>query len=66
MKNTPPAIVPTHPSVAALDRLGDEIAELSAHLDAAIARLLNLIREFDARGGWNTGFTSCAAWLSWR
>src|SRR5256885_3696668 len=49
-----------------LDRLGDEIAELSAHLDAATARLLDLIREFDARGGWNTGFRSCAAWLSWR
>jgi len=49
-----------------LDQLGDEIAELSAHLDAAIARLLDLIREFDAREGWNTGFRSCAAWLSWR
>ena len=49
-----------------LDRLGDEIAELSAHLDAATARLLNLIREFDARGGWNTGFRSCAEWLTWR
>src|SRR6266704_6202250 len=49
-----------------LDRLGDEIAELSAHLDAATARLLDLIREFDARTGWNTGFRSCAAWLSWR
>src|SRR6266852_5228636 len=50
----------------ALDRLGDEIAELSAHLDAATARLLDLIREFDARAGWNTGFRSCAAWLAWR
>ena len=45
----------THPRIAALDRLGDEIAELSAHLDAATARLLALIREFDARGGWNNG-----------
>ncbi len=51
---------------AELDRLGDEIAELSAHLEAATARLLDLIRDFDARGGWNTGFRSCAAWLSWR
>ncbi|OLB04918.1 MAG: hypothetical protein AUH14_09920 [Candidatus Rokubacteria bacterium 13_2_20CM_69_15_1] len=49
-----------------LDRLGDEIAELSAHLDAATARLLDLIREFDVRDGWNTGFSSCAAWLAWR
>jgi Domain of unknown function (DUF222) len=44
----------------------DEIAELSAHLDAATARLLDLIREFDACEGWNTGFRSCAAWLNWR
>ena len=49
-----------------LDRLGDEIAELSAHLDAATGRLLALIRQFDARGGWNTGFRSCADWLAWR
>ena len=55
----------THPT-SELDQLGDEIAELSAHLDAATAHLLDLIREFDARGGWNTGFRSCAAWLSWR
>src|SRR3989449_4031533 len=49
-----------------LGRLSDEIAELSAHLEAATARLLDLIRAFDAREGWNTGFRSCAAWLSWR
>ena len=49
-----------------LDRLGDEIAELSAHLEAAAAHLLDLIREFDARDGWNAGFRSCAQWLSWR
>src|SRR6266513_1969297 len=49
-----------------LDQLGDQIAELSAHLDAATARLLDLIREFDARDGWNNGFSSCAAWLTWR
>src|SRR5256885_6855929 len=51
---------------AELDRLGDEIAELSAHLEAATARLLDLIREFDAREGWGNGFRSCADWLSWR
>src|SRR5437899_1236661 len=60
--DTSAALEPT----AALDRLGDEIAELSAHLDAATAQLLELIREFDARGGWNTGFLSCAGWLTWR
>src|SRR5439155_1232278 len=53
-------------STAALDRLGDEIAELSVHLEAATARLLDLIREFDIRAGWNNGFRSCAHWLSWR
>jgi hypothetical protein len=53
-------------ALAELDRLGDEIAELAAHLTAATARFLDLIREFDARGGWNHGFRSCAAWLTWR
>src|SRR5437667_11224176 len=53
-------------STAEMDRLGHEIAKLSAHLDAAVARLLDLIREFDAREGWNNGFRSCAHWLSWR
>src|SRR5436853_2478049 len=61
-----PEVHATQGLVADLDRLGDEIAELSAHLDAATAQLLDLIREFDARGGWNTGFRSCAAWLAWR
>jgi hypothetical protein len=61
-----PDIPATLDRVAELDLLGDEIAELSAHLEAATARLLDLIRAFDARGGWNSGFRSCAAWLSWR
>ena len=56
----------TSRSNAEVARLGDEIAELSAHLDAATARLLDLIREFDARGGWSNGFRSCAHWLCWR
>src|SRR5213083_941656 len=58
------AVVPER--VAELERLGDQIAELSAHLEAAGARLLDLIRDFDARGGWNIGFRTCADWLSWR
>jgi len=66
MKIDLPDIPNTLQPAAELDRLGDEIAELSAHLEAATARLLDLIRDFDARGGWNTGFRSCAAWLSWR
>jgi hypothetical protein len=58
-------VVSTHPRFQELERLGNEIAELSAHLDAATARLLELMREFDARGGWD-GARSCADWLSWR
>src|SRR5438309_7378038 len=61
-----PMAEPASDSTAELDRLGDKIAELSAHLDAATARLLDLIREFDAGGGWNNGFSSCAQWLSCR
>src|SRR5438876_283108 len=61
-----PMTQPTAAGSAELERLGNEIAALSAHLDAATARLLELIREFDARGGWGNGFSSCAAWLSWR
>src|SRR5216110_1536307 len=57
---------PTVASVVELERLGDQIAEMSAHLDAATARLLDLIREFDDRGGWGNGFRSCAHWLTWR
>ncbi len=34
------AVLATPPPTAELERLGDEIAELSAHLDAATARLL--------------------------
>jgi hypothetical protein len=49
-----------------LRRLADDIAELAAHVDAATARLLDLIREFDARDGWGNGFRSCAEWLTWR
>jgi hypothetical protein len=48
-------------------RLGDEIAELAAHLDAATHRLLVLIAEFDASGGWaDQGALTCAHWLGWR
>lgn len=56
---------------AAIDeRLGDQIAELSAQIDAATYRLLVLIREFDERNAWSGGIDShcksCAHWLNWR
>jgi hypothetical protein len=43
-------VLATPARLTELDHLGDEIAELSAHLQAATARLLDLIREFDLRG----------------
>ena len=52
---------------ADVDRLADEIAELSSHLDAATHRFLTLIRRFDEGEGWAThGALSCAHWLGWR
>src|SRR5262245_60261051 len=53
--------------VAAMETLGERIAEHAAHLDAATHRLLTDIREFDAKGGWYAqGALSCAHWLAWR
>ena len=49
-----------------LEQLGEAIAELSAHIDAATYRLLRMIADFDRRTGWSEGFKSCAHWLSWR
>ena len=50
-----------------VDALGDQIAEMSAHIDAAMHRLLTAIREFDAASGWHVqGALSCAHWLAWR
>ena len=68
---TPTIPVPTAPTPipfprAELERLGDQIAELAAHIHAATYRLLVLVREFDQREGWGMGFKTCAHWLSWR
>lgn len=50
-----------------VEHLGEEIADLSAHLDAATHRLLECIRRFDEAGGWHEqGAASCAHWLAWR
>ncbi len=61
-----PPPVPAAPPAEDLDTLGERIAELSARIQAATCRLLGMIREFDARGGWDSGFRSCAHWLNWR
>ena len=47
--------------------LGEQIAKMSAHIDAAMHRLLTAIREFDIASGWHVqGALSCAHWLAWR
>ena len=64
----------THQSQSAepsIEAIGDEIATLSATIQAATYRLLVLIGELDRRDGWAdpldaNGFRSCAHWLSWR
>jgi hypothetical protein len=49
-----------------LEELGERIAELAAQISAATYELLVMLRDFDERGGWNSGFRSCAHWLVWR
>jgi len=45
----------------------DRITELAGHLNAANARWLELIAEFDRRRGWaEWGVKSCAHWLNWK
>lgn len=60
--------VPSQASVGSHDThtLGETIASLAAGLHAATYQLLVLLREFDAKAGWNNGFLSCAHWLQWR
>ena len=71
----PSQLIPTEPEPAALpspttlvptdDPLGDQIAALCAHINAATYRLLSLLRIYDEEGRWQ-GCRSCAHWLSWR
>ena len=49
-----------------LQRLGDEIAALSAHLTPPPPVCSISSASSTLRGGWNNGFRSCAEWLSWR
>ena len=64
-------VVPTRPAPVSTPTpethaLGETIAALAARIHAATYELLVMLREFDAREGWNTGFLSCAHWLHWR
>ncbi len=58
-------------SETSVEDIDEEIATLSATIQAATYRLLCLVGELDRRGGWATplssdGFRSCAHYLSWR
>ena len=55
----------SHPAALAGDPVGDAIAELCAHLDAGLYRLLTLLRTYDEEELWS-GWRSCAHWLNWR
>ena len=64
----PPNAVAARPDPAQapeLELLGNQIAELSARIDAATYELLCHLHEFDLRHGWE-GWRSCAHWLNWR
>ena len=67
-ERTPPDATAGRPGPALppeLELLGNQIAELSARIDAATYDLLSHLHEFDRRYGWE-GWRSCAHWLNWR
>ena len=50
-----------------LELLEREICELASRIHAATCRWLELVAEYDARGGWaQWGCRPCAHWVSWR
>jgi hypothetical protein len=70
---TPPLFSPSPDAAHAgltpstsVEQLGEAIATIAARVTAATYELLVLLREFDAREGWNNGCLSCAHWLHWR
>lgn len=55
------------PATTPIEALEREICELAAHIAVATCRWLELVAEFDERGGWaEWGVKSCAHWLSWK
>ncbi len=49
------------------DHLEREITELWGHINAATARFLDLVRDFDEQQGWGYhGCRDCAHWLNWQ
>lgn len=50
-----------------VQQLEDDITSLAAHIDAAMYRWLELLREFDECEGWKgEGIKSLAHWLNWK
>lgn len=59
--------VAQHLAASQKQQLEDELCELTAHIDAALFRWLELLREFDECQGWvGEGIKSCAHWLNWK
>jgi|GEM_PF-2150667 len=53
--------------ISRLKKLEDGITTLAAHMDAAMYRWLEMVREFDTGNGWTgDGLKSCAHWLNWK
>lgn len=49
------------------DQVETQLVEMAGHLAAGTCRFLQLLAEFDTRGGWSgPGLRSCAHWLGWR
>ena len=65
MPFTPDAPAASPPAASYCDSVGDAIAELCAHLDAGLYRLLTLLRRYDEEELWS-GWRFCAHWLNWR
>src|SRR5690606_4373105 len=67
MPTTTVVPLPTPPQAMSTDDLETELLSLAGHIAAAQARCLQLLAEFDDRGGWaGDGIRSCAHGLSWR
>jgi hypothetical protein len=59
--------LPTPLQKIPLHDLESELLGLAGHIAAAECRFLQLLAEFDDRGGWcGDGIRSCAHWLAWR
>src|SRR5690348_12548124 len=56
----------SNPDNRPLSEVEEEIASLSAHLSVGMSRLLELLHDFELRGGHQRFGDSCAGWLAWR